>query len=317
MLISSILDKIGNTPLVRIREVGKELPQVRSGKVKLYGKVEYFNPGGSIKDRPACRMIKEGLKSGALTKDKIIMDPTSGNTGVAYAMIGAALGIPVELVMPGNVSQQRKNIVTAFGAKITYSSPMEGSDGAIRLAHKLKSENPEKYFMPDQYNNEFNPRAHYDTTGVEIWRQTNGQVTHFVAGIGTGGTIMGTGRRLKDYNKNVQIIAVEPDNALHGLEGLKHMATSIVPGIYKEGELDGKIAMETEPAYDMCERLAREEGLIVGHSAGGAMVGALQIAETIQEGVVVAILCDHGDRYFTMLDWDKDVQDVPYKEVGI
>src|SRR6185436_1187130 len=233
MLISSILDKIGNTPMVHLREVGKPIPQVRTGKVKIYGKVEYFNPGGSIKDRPAYRMIKEGLKSGALTKDKIIMDPTSGNTGVAYAMIGAALGIKVELVMPGNVSEQRKNIVTAFGADITYSSPMEGSDGAIRLAHKLKTEHPEKYFMPDQYNNEFNPRAHYDTTGVEIWRQTDGKVTHFVAGIGTGGTIMGTGRRLKDYNKDVRIVAVEPSDALHGLEGLKHMATSIVPGIYK------------------------------------------------------------------------------------
>jgi len=317
MLISSILDKIGNTPLVRIREIGEELPQVRSGKVKIYGKVEYLNPGGSIKDRPAMRMIKEGLKSGQLTKGKIIMDPTSGNTGVAYAMIGAALGIPVELVMPGNVSLQRKQIITTFGAQITYSSPMEGSDGAIRMARKLKDENPDTYFMPDQYNNEFNPQAHYDTTGVEIWRQTEGKVTHFVAGIGTGGTVMGTGRRLRDYNQNVQVIAVEPDNALHGLEGLKHMASSIVPGIYKEGELDKKISMPTEPAYDMCERLAREEGLIVGHSAGGAVVGALQVAERLHEGVIVAILCDHGDRYFTMLDWDKDVQDVPYSDVGI
>jgi cysteine synthase B len=301
LLISSILEKIGNTPLVRLREIGQDLPQIKSGKVKIYGKVEYFNPGGSIKDRPAYRMIQEGLKSGQLTKDKIIMDPTSGNTGVAYAMIGAALGIRVELVMPGNVSAQRKNIVTAFGATITYSSPMEGSDGAIRLAHQLKKENPEKYFMPDQYNNEFNPRAHYDTTGVEVWNQTEGKVTHFVAGIGTGGTIMGTGRRLKAYNPNVQIVAVEPDNSLHGLEGLKHMATSIVPGIYKESELDQKISMETEPAYDMCDRLAREEGLVVGHSAGGAVVGALRIAEKIKEGVIVAILCDHGDRYFTMV----------------
>lgn len=317
MLISSILDKIGNTPLVRIREVGQEIPQVRSEKVKIYGKVEYLNPGGSVKDRPAYRMVLEGLKSGGLTKGKVIMDPTSGNTGVAYAMIGAALGIPVELVMPGNVSRQRKQIVETFGASITYSSPMEGSDGAIRLAHKLKKEHSEKYFMPDQYNNEFNPRAHYDTTGVEIWRQTDGKVTHFLAGIGTGGTIMGTGRRLKDYNKDVQVVAVEPDNALHGLEGLKHMASSIVPGIYKEEELDGKIPMPTEPAYDMCERLAREEGLIVGHSAGGAVVAALQIAEKIQEGVIVTIFPDHGDRYFTMLDWDRDVQDVPYKEVGI
>ena len=317
MLLSSILDKIGNTPLVRIREVANDLPQVKSGKVKIYAKVEYFNPGGSVKDRPAYRMILEGLKSGKLTKEKVIIDSTSGNTGVAYAMIGAALGLQVELVMPENVSRQRKQIVATFGAKITYSSPMEGSDGAIRLCRKLLKENPEKYFMPDQYNNEFNPKAHYDTTGAEIWRQTEGRVTHFIGTIGTGGTIMGTGRRLRDYNKKVQVVAVEPDNALHGLEGLKHMASSIVPGIYKETELDGKIPMPTEPAYEMAERLAREEGLIVGHSSGAALVAAVQIAEKLKEGCVVTLFPDHGDRYFTMLEWEKDVQDVPYREVGI
>ena len=320
MLITSILDKIGNTPLVRIREIGKDLPGVRSGKVKIYAKIEYFNPGGSIKDRPAYRMIREGLKSGKLTPKKIIMDSTSGNTGVAYAMIGAALGLQVELVMPENVSYQRKQIVKTFGAKITYSSPMEGSDGAIRLAKKLLQENPDLYFMPDQYNNEFNPRAHYDTTGEEIWRQTEHQVTHFIAGIGTGGTVMGTGRRLKDYNKNIRVIAVEPDHALHGLEGLKHMASSIVPGIYKEQELDEKISMETEPAYDMVERLAREEGLVVGHSSGGAMVAALRVAERIpenQDATIVTIFCDHGDRYFSMLEWSQDVQNVPYQDTGI
>lgn len=317
MLITSILDKIGNTPLVRIREVGNDLPQVKSGKVKIYAKVEYFNPGGSIKDRPAYRMIAEGLKSGKLTKDRVILDSTSGNTGVAYAMIGAALGLRVELVMPENVSLQRKQIVATFGAKIIYSSPMEGSDGAIRLCRKTLKENPEHYFMPDQYNNEFNPRSHHDTTGVEIWNQTEGKITHFAATIGTGGTVIGTSRRLKNYNSKIQCLAIEPDNALHGLEGLKHMASSIVPGIYKEQELDGKISMETEPAYDMAERLAREEGLIVGHSSGAAMVGALQVAEKIKEGVIVTIFCDHGDRYFTMLEWDKDVQDIPYQEVGI
>ncbi len=317
MLLSSILDKIGNTPLVRIREVGNDVPQVRSGKVKIFAKVEYFNPGGSVKDRAAYRMIQEGLKSGQLTKEKVVLDSTSGNTGVAYAMIGAALGLQVELVMPENVSLQRKQIVTTFGAKIIYSSPMEGSDGAIRLAKKLLHENPGRYFMPDQYNNEFNPKAHYDTTGVEIWRQTDKKVTHFAATIGTGGTVMGTGRRLKGYNPKIEVFAIEPDNALHGLEGLKHMATSIVPGIYKEGELDGKIPMPTEPAYEMAERLAREEGLIVGHSSGAAMVGALQIAEKIQEGVVVTIFPDHGDRYFSILEWEKDVQDIPYQEVGI
>src|SRR3989338_1926853 len=318
MLISSILDKIGNTPLVRIRELGRDaLPQIRSGKVKIFAKVEYFNPGGSIKDRAPKRMVLEGIKSGQLIPGKTIIDSTSGNTGVAYAMAGAGLGIPVELVMPENVSRQRKQIVTTFGAKITYSSPMEGSDGAIRLVRKILKEQPEKYFMPDQYNNEFNPQAHYDTTGVEIWRQTEGMVTHFVATIGTGGTVMGTGRRLKDYNKKIQVFAVEPDNALHGLEGLKHMASSILPGIYKEGELDGKIPMPTEPGYEMAERLAREEGLIVGHSSGAALAAALEIAKGIEEGVIVTIFPDHGDRYFTMLDWERDVQDVPYSDVGI
>lgn len=317
MLISSILDKIGNTPLVRIREIGQEFPQIKSGRVKIYAKIEYFNPGGSVKDRAAFRMIREGLKSGQLTPGKTILDSTSGNTGVAYAMIGAALQFPVELVMPENVSQQRKQIVTTFGAKITYSSPMEGSDGAIRLARKLLQENPEKYFMPDQYNNEFNAQAHADSTAPEIWRQTEGKVTHFIATIGTGGTVMGTGRGLKGFNKNIRVIAVEPDNALHGLEGLKHMATSIVPGIYKEEQLDGKISMPTEPAYEMAERLAREEGLIVGHSSGAAMVAALMTAQTLKEGVVVTLFPDHGDRYFTMVEWDKDVQDIPYQEVGI
>lgn len=317
MLISSILDKIGNTPLVRIREIGREYPRIRSGRVRIYAKIESFNPGGSVKDRPAYRMVLEGLKSGKITKDKAILDSTSGNTGVAYAMIGAALGLKVELVMPENVSYQRKQIVTAFGAAILYSSPMEGSDGAIRLCRKILKEDPERYFMPDQYNNEFNPQAHYDTTGEEILRQTDGKVTHFVATIGTGGTVMGTGRRLKAFKKEIQVIAVEPDNALHGLEGLKHMASSIVPGIYKEGELDAKIPMPTEPAYEMGERLAREEGLVVGHSSGAAMVAALQVAEKLDEGVVVTLFPDHGDRYFTMLEWDRDVQDVPYREVGI
>lgn len=317
MLISSILDKIGNTPLVRIREIGNDLPQVRSGKVRIYAKIEYMNPGGSIKDRPALRMIREGLQSGTLTPGKVVLDSTSGNTGVAYAMIGAALGLKVELVMPENVSPQRKQIVTAFGAKITYSSPFEGSDGAIRLCRRLRQEHPDLYFVPDQYNNEFNSRSHYDTTGVEIWRQTEGKVSHFAATIGTGGTVMGTGKRLKDYNPKVRVIAIEPDNALHGLEGLKHMASSIVPGIYKESELDEKISMPTEPAYEMAERLAREEGLMVGHSSGAAMLASLWIAEKIKEGTIATIFCDHGDRYFSMLEWERDVQDIAYRDVEI
>lgn len=295
---ASIIESIGNTPLVQIREIGQEIAQVKSGRVLIFGKVEFMNPGGSVKDRPALRMIQEAIKSGQLTKDKMILDSTSGNTGVAYAMIGAALGYQSELVMPPNVSVQRKKLIEVCGAKITYSSAFEGSDGAIRLAKKLLAESPGKYFMPDQYNNPMNPQAHYDSTGVEIWRDTDQQVTHFIAGIGTGGTVMGTGRRLKDYNRKVQVIAVEPDDSLHGLEGLKHMATSIVPGIYHEQELDEKISMPTEPAYQMSERLAKEEGLIVGHSSGAAMVAAFQVAERIKEGVIVALFPDHGSRYF-------------------
>jgi cysteine synthase B len=292
-MISSILEKIGNTPLIRLREVTRGL----SEKVEVYVKVEYFNPGGSVKDRPAYRMIQEGIATGELTKDKVIMDPTSGNTGVAYSMIGAALGYQVELVVPGNVSQQRKDIALNFGAKLTYSSAMEGSDGAIRLAHQLKEEDPEKYFMPNQYGNRFNPQAHYDTTGVEIYEQTEKSITHFITGIGTSGTVMGVCRRLKDYNKNIKVYAAEPAEALHGLEGLKHMASSIVPQIYHPEILDGVRPIETEKGYDMAERLAKEEGLCVGHSSGGNVASAIELARELKEGVVVTILCDHGDRY--------------------
>ncbi len=292
-MIRSILEKIGNTPLVRLREVTRGLPE----KVEVYAKVEYFNPGGSVKDRPAYRMISEGIKSGALTKDKTIMDPTSGNTGVAYSLIGAALGYRVELVVPENVSRQRKDMALSFGATLTYSSAMEGSDGAIRLAHKLKEENPEKYFMPDQYNNVFNPQAHYDTTGVEIYEQTGRRVTHFITGIGTSGTVMGVSRRLKDYSRAIKCYASEPAEQLHGLEGLKHMASSIIPGIYHPEILDGVLPVATEAGYAMAERLAKEEGLCVGHSSGGNVASAIEVASRLQEGVVVTILCDHGDRY--------------------
>ncbi|MBI2339192.1 MAG: cysteine synthase family protein [Deltaproteobacteria bacterium] len=299
MILSSILDRIGNTPLVRIRELTRHLPQ----KVEIYAKLEYFNPGGSVKDRAAWRMIQEGIKSGRLTKDKIIMDPTSGNTGVAYAMIGAALGYQVELVMPANASHQRKETVRAFGAKLTFSSAMEGSDGAIRMAHRLHEENAGKYFMPDQYNNEFNSRAHYDTTAMEIWEQTQKRVTHFVATMGTSGTAMGTSRRLKEWNKNIYCVGAQPAHSLHGLEGLKHMPTSIVPGIYHEKELDEIMGLETEPSYDLADRLGREEGLLVGYSSGGAMLAALKLAERIKEGVIVTIFPDHGDRYFEGMKW--------------
>jgi cysteine synthase B len=240
MLLHSLLDKIGNTPLVRIRKIAGHLE-----KTEIYAKIEYFNPGGSIKDRAAFWMIVEAEKSGALTRGKIIMDPTSGNTGVAYAMIGAAKGYAVELVLPSNASEQRKRIARAFGANLTFSSPLEGSDGAIRLAHKLKQEFPDKYFMPDQYNNPNNPEAHARTTAPEIWRQTGGRITHFVATMGTSGTVMGTGRGLKGFNAEIEVIGVEPDDPFHGLEGLKHMASSIVPGIYDEKSLDRKLAAST------------------------------------------------------------------------
>lgn len=294
MILSSILEKIGNTPLVKIREITKHLPK----KVEIYAKLEYFNPGGSVKDRAAYRMISEGIKSGQLTKDKIIMDPTSGNTGVAYAMIGAAMGYKVELVMPENASQQRKDMAHAFGAKITFSSPFEGSDGAIRLARKIYQDDPKRYFMPDQYNNCFNPQAHIDTTASEIWEQTQKRVTHFIATMGTSGTAMGTTQGLKKYNQNICCIGAQPAESLHGLEGLKHMPSSIVPGIYNEKILDSVMWMQTEPAYEMAERLGKEEGLIVGYSSGAAMVASLQVAEKLKEGVVVTIFPDHGDRYF-------------------
>lgn len=299
MILSSILEKIGNTPLVRLTEVTKDLPDT----VEIYAKLEYFNPGGSVKDRAAYQMIRHGINSGKLTKDKIIMDPTSGNTGVAYAMIGAALGYQVELVMPANASAQRKDIAKAFGASITFSSPFEGSDGAIRLAHKLFKENPDRYFMPDQYNNEQNWRAHYETTAVEIWQQTQKRVTHFLATMGTSGTVMGTSRRLKEFNPKIQCIGAQPEDALHGLEGLKHMPSSIVPGIYQSEVLDEIAWLETEPAYDMVKRLGQEEGLLVGYSSGAAMVAAHKLAQTLKEGVIVTIFCDHGDRYFEGLEW--------------
>ncbi len=295
MIFSSILDRIGNTPLVRIREtVSGLIPDT----VSIYAKLEYFNPGGSVKDRAAYRMIQEGIKSGQLTKDKIIMDPTSGNTGVAYAMIGAALGYEVELVMPRNVSKQRKDIAEAYGAKITFSSEFEGSDGAILMAHKLYEENPGKYFMPDQYNNQFNPQAHAETTAVEIWNQTSGQVTHFIATMGTSGTAMGTTQGLKKFNKDIYCIGAQPADSMHGLEGLKHMPTSIVPGIYQESVLDEVMWLETEPSYDMVENLGKKDGILVGYSSGGALLACVQMAQKIKKGIIVTVFPDHGDRYF-------------------
>ncbi|MBI3183905.1 MAG: cysteine synthase family protein [Myxococcales bacterium] len=292
----SVARLVGRTPLLRLRSFGREHPGV-----EVCAKLEFFNPGGSVKDRPALQMILDAKRDGLLAPGRTLIDSTSGNTGVAYSWIGASLGIRVALVMPSNVSAARKRITAAYGAELVYSDPMEGSDGAIRMVRKLVQEHPERYFYPDQYSNEANPRAHYLTTAMEIWEQTEGRVTHLVAGIGTGGTIMGTGRRLKELNPKVKVIAVEPAEPMHGLEGLKHMLTSIVPAIYREAELEEKLSISTDEGWDMCETL-RREGLLLGHSSGAAMVGALAIARRLHQGgepgVVVTIFPDRADRYF-------------------
>jgi cysteine synthase B len=297
---SSILELVGNTPLVRMNNITAALPD----GVEIYAKLESHNPGGSVKDRAALSMIEDAEKSGRLTKDKVLLDSTSGNTGIAYAWIAAVKGYEVELVVPGNASQERKKTLNAFGVKVIFSDPMEGSDGAIRHAWKLYVDNPERYCKLDQYNNPCNSDAHYNTTGPEIIEQTGGRITHFVATIGTGGTIMGTGRRLKEFNPDIQVVAVEPDDPFHGLEGLKHMASSIVPGIYHEEKLDQKIGAPTEGSYDMAKRLAREEGLLVGQSSGAAMWAALELAGKLDKALIVAVFPDGGDKYLSTSLWD-------------
>jgi S-sulfo-L-cysteine synthase (O-acetyl-L-serine-dependent) len=297
---ASVIDLIGNTPLLEIRLITAGL--LRPG-VRIFAKLESFNPGGSVKDRAARKMIEVGRASGELRPGKVIIDSTSGNTGIALAMVGAALGYPVELVMAANVSRERKRIISAFGAKAIYSDPLEGSDGAIVLCRKIIAENPQRYFKPDQYNNEANPQAHFETTGPEIWRQTGGQVTHFVAGVGTSGTVMGAGRYLKMRNPAIQVIAAEPDDPMHGLEGLKHMASSIVPGIYHEAQLDRKVPVSTEDSYDMVYALGQVEGMLVGQSSGAAMIAALRVARELREGCVVTIFPDSGDKYLSTNLW--------------
>lgn len=297
--VESVLDLIGETPLLEIREVTRGI----AAGVRIFAKLEGFNPGGSVKDRAAWRMVRDGIESGKLSPGKTILDSTSGNTGIALAMIGAVLGYPVDLVMPSNVSAERKRIIQAFGARVIFSDPLEGSDGAIRLCRKILEQEPDKYFKPDQYFNPMNPQAHYETTGPEIYRQTHGEITHFVAGIGTGGTIMGAGRYLKERNRKIRVIALEPDDALHGLEGLKHMASSIVPGIYHEEALDEKIPVSTEDAYAMVYRLGQEEGVLVGQSSGAAMHVTLELAKKLKSGTLVTLFPDFGDKYLTTNLW--------------
>lgn len=300
ILNSSLLDNVGNTPLLRISKITKEL---RDKDVEIYAKAEWFNPGGSVKDRPALRIIEEAEKTGRLNYDTTIIDSTSGNTGIAYAFIGASRGYKVTLVMPLNVSEERKRIVRAFGAKIIFTDPLLGSDGAMLEAKRIVSKDPSKYFYADQYNNPANWKAHYDTTGVEIWEQTAGEVTHFIACLGTSGTLMGTGRRLKEYNPCIQVIAVEPSTSIHGLEGMKHMSTSVVPGIYDDRFPDRKIAIETEDAYTIVKKLAAEEGFFVGYSSGAALMASLKVAGELQKGLIVTIFPDRGDRYLSTSFW--------------
>lgn len=263
--------------------------------VVVYAKAEWTNPGGSVKDRAALAMVRAGWP--ALAEGRVLLDATSGNTGIAYAMLGAAMGFPVELCLPSNASRERKRILKAYGAQLIYTSPMEGTDGAQREAKRLVAASPERYFYPDQYNNEANWRAHFLGTGPEIWEQTGGSVTHFVAGLGTSGTFMGAGRFLRGHG--VRLLSMQPSSPLHGLEGMKHMETAIVPGIYDPGLADASLTVETEDAYEMALRLAREEGWFVGPSAAANVVAALQVAATLKEGVVVTILCDGGSRYLS------------------
>jgi cysteine synthase B len=301
--VSSVIQLIGNTPLVRLAAFESGLRNVQ-----LYAKIEGRNPAGSVKDRPAARMILEGERSGALKPGKIIMDATSGNTGIAYAMIGASKGYTVRLCLPENVTPERKRILRAFGAELVMTNPLEGSDGAIRMARKLYQENPELYFYPDQYNNDANWRSHFDTTGPEIIDQTDGRLTHFVAGLGTSGTFMGVGRRLRTFNPEIKLISVQPDSPLHGLEGLKHMESAIVPGIYDPRLADEDVRVSTEEAHEITRQLAMQEGLLVGISSGANLAGALRVARNAEDAIVVVIFCDGGEKYLSERFWEEPAE---------
>jgi cysteine synthase B len=301
--VESILDLIGNTPLLRLHRIERDCPGVQ-----LWAKAEFANPGGSVKDRAAARIILDAIARGDLGGGRRLLDSTSGNTGVAYSMVGAALGIPITLVMPENVSIPRKQVTAAYGTEQIFSDPMEGSDGAILLARKLAEQQPDRYYYPNQYANDSNWKAHYDGTGPEIWAQTQGRVTHFVTGIGTSGTVIGTSRRLHELDPEIVCIGMQPEDAWHGLEGLKHIPSSIVPPIYDASVLDETLWMGTEEGWDMSERIADEEGLFIGHSSGANVAAALRVGKRLvaegKPGVVVTVLCDRGDRYFGPLEWE-------------
>jgi cysteine synthase B len=300
----SILARIGNTPLLRLASIGREFEHV-----EICGKAEWFNPGGSVKDRPALSMIDAGLKRGKLTPGKTIIDATSGNTGIAYAMIGAALGYPVTLCLPDSASHERQRMLAAYGAELLMTPGDEATDGAIRRVQQIVTADPEKYFYPDQYANPANWLAHYHGTANEIWDQTIGRVTHFVAGLGTSGTFMGVTRRLKELNPNIRCISLQPDAAFHGLEGWKHMATALVPSIYDDGLADENLEVGTEESYRMVKTAAREEGLLLSPSAAAALLGCLQVAKTIpagQHAVIVTVFADSATKYLSERFWDED-----------
>ena len=310
---TGVLERIGNTPLIRLERIAAHLPGVQ-----ILGKAEWVNPGGSVKDRAGAAIVADAQERGLLgaslsTKNQRLLDATSGNTGIAYAMLGAALGFGVTLCMPANVSLERKKILAAYGAEVVWTDPADGSDGAIRKAQELAVEGGTKFYYADQYGNDANWRAHYKTTAPEIWRQTEGLITHFVTGLGTSGTFMGTTRRLKEYLPVVECISMQPDSPFHGLEGMKHMASALVPSIYDPDLADRGIEIQTEKAYAMAKRLAREEGILVGVSAAANVAAALQIAEEVADGgskylqdtVIVTILCDSADKYLSERFWEE------------
>jgi len=300
----SVLDRIGNTPLLRLERVGSEFPNV-----EFYAKAEWFNPGGSVKDRPALSMIRAGLASGALRPGKTIIDATSGNTGIAYAMIGSALGYPVKLCLPDSASLERKRILSAFGAELVITPGDLGTDGAIRKVHEIVAADPEKYFYPDQYSNPANWQAHYRTTAGEIWEQTSGRITHFVAALGTSGTFTGTTRRLKELNPSIRCVSLQPDASFHGLEGWKHMPTAIRPAIYDDRLADENFGISTEAAYALVKRLAREEGLLVSPSSAAALLGCFEVAARIprhQNAVITTVFADSASKYLNERFWDEE-----------
>lgn len=298
---AGLLSLVGNTPLVPIQRIAAREGVAPS--VEIYAKLEAFNPGGSVKDRPISRMIQDAERDGKLGPGQTLLDSTSGNAGMTYALVGAVKGYPVTLVVPANVSEERKSMLRGYGAEVILSNPMEGSDGAILEARRLYAETPGRYVYLDQYNNPGNWRAHYEGTGPEILAQTHGRITHFVAGVGTGGTLIGVGRRLREVNPAIEIVAAEPDDAFHAIEGWKHLPTAIVPGIYDPGVPHRTVRVATDEAYAMTRRLAREEGIFAGPSSGAALAAGLTVARGVASGVLVVVFPDAGDRYLSTAVW--------------